>query len=96
MRVFLHVLDLVLAVYTWLLLASAVLYCLIGFGAIDASRRARAAIGAFLSAVTTPVLRPIRRLLPQPGGIDISPVVAIVLVAAIRYVIVLYILPKLP
>jgi YggT family protein len=96
MRVLLHVLDLVLAIYTWLLLASAVLYCLIGFGGIDPSRRAAAGIGAFLSSITEPALRPIRRILPRLGGVDVSPVVAIVMVAAVRYVIALYILPKLP
>jgi YggT family protein len=96
MRVLFQFIDVVLAIYIWLLLADAVLYCLIGFDRIDARRRAVAVFGACLSYVTGPVLRPMRRLLPALGGVDVSPIMAILLLAAVRYVIALYVLPKLP
>jgi len=95
MRAILHVVDLALAIYIWLLLAVAVLYWLTGFNQLDRGRPGVAQVAAALSAVTEPVLRPIRRLLPDLGGVDISPVVAIVLLAAIRYTIALFILPRL-
>jgi YggT family protein len=95
MRNLLHVVDFALAIYIWLLLATAVLYWLVGFSQLDRGRPGVAQVAAGLAAVTEPVLRPLRRLLPGLGGVDISPVVAIVLVAAIRYTIALFILPRL-
>jgi YggT family protein len=95
MRVLLHVLDIVLAIYTWLLLAGAVLYLLIGFGRLDAHRRGVAAADAWLSFVTEPARRPMRRILLGLGGVDYSPLFAMLIVTAIRYVIAIYVLPKL-
>jgi YggT family protein len=95
MRVLLHVIDFALAIYIWLLLARAVLSWLIEFKAVDGRRRVVALIGVWLSCVTEPALRLIRPFLPGLGGLDISPVVAIVMMATIRYVIALFILPKL-
>jgi len=96
MRVLLHVLDIALAIYTWLLLASAVLYWLIEFDRLDARRRGVAVVGAWLSWITEPVLRPMRRILPGLGGVDYSPLFAMLIVTAIRYLIAIYVLPKLP
>jgi len=96
MRVLLHVLDIALAIYTWLLLAGAVLYWLIEFGRLDARRRGVAVVGAWLSWITEPVLRPMRRILPGLGGVDYSPLFAMLIVTAIRYLIAIYVLPKLP
>ena len=44
-------------------------------------------IGEFLYRITEPVLRPIRNLLPNLGGIDVSPVVLFLIIIFIRYVI---------
>jgi len=96
MRVLLHVLDIALAIYTWLLLAGAVLYWLIEFDRLDARRRGVAVVGAWLSWITEPVLRPMRRILPGLGGVDYSPLFAMLIVTAIRYLIAIYVLPKLP
>jgi YggT family protein len=96
MRVLFYVIDLVLAIYIWLLLADAVLYCLIEFDRLDARRRAVAVLDACLSYVTEPLLRPLRRILPGLGGVDVSPIMAILVVVAVRYAIALFILPKLP
>jgi YggT family protein len=96
MRVLFQVIDIVLAIYTWLLFTGAALYLLIEFDRLDARRRGAAVVGAGLARVTEPVLRPMRRLLPGLGGVDTSALAAILIVTAIRYVIALYILPKLP
>jgi YggT family protein len=95
MRTFFHAVDLALAIYIWLLLATAVLSWLVGFSQLDRGRPGVAQIATALSVVTEPVLRQVRRVLPDLGGVDISPVVTIVLVAAIRYAIALFILPRL-
>ena len=94
MSSFLFVIDLALEIYIWILLATALLSLLIGFNVLSTDNRAVAIIGKFLDNVTEPVRRPMRYLLPNFGGIDISPVVLIALIIAIRYVIVLYVLPN--
>ena len=81
----LFVVDLVLEVYIWLLLATAVMSWLVGFGVVSTEHRAVAIIGKFLDTLTEPVRRPMRRILPDFGGVDASPLFLIVLIMAIRY-----------
>jgi YggT family protein len=69
----------VISIYIWLLIAQAVLSWLVSFGVVNRHNRAVATIGDFLWRITEPLLRPIRRVLPDLGGIDISPVVLILL-----------------
>jgi YggT family protein len=47
----------------------------------------------FLDAVTEPVLRPIRSILPNLGGVDISPIILILLIIFIQNLIVDYLMP---
>lgn len=70
----------VLDIYFWILIASAVYSWLYAFNVINPRNQAIASIGQFLYAVTEPVLAPIRRRLPNLNGIDISPIVVIVLI----------------
>jgi YggT family protein len=53
-----------------------------------------AMVGDFLYRITEPALRPIRNMLPNLGGIDISPVILILIIIFIRFCIALYILPN--
>jgi YggT family protein len=94
MRALFLVIDLALELYIWLLIASAVLSWLIAFNVVNTRNNAVAMIGDFLYRITEPALRPIRNLLPNMGGIDISPVILILVIIFIRYVIALYILPN--
>jgi len=64
-----------ITIYVWLLIAQAVLSWLLAFGVINRYNRAVSLIGDFLYRVTEPALRPIRSILPNFGGIDISPIV---------------------
>jgi YggT family protein len=94
MRALFLVIDLALELYIWLLIASAVLSWLIAFNVVNTRNNAVAMIGDFLYRITEPALRPIRNLMPNMGGIDISPVILILLIIFISYVIALYILPN--
>ncbi len=76
--------DLVLDLYTWILIASAVFSWLYAFNVINSSNQFVNSIGRFLYAVTEPVLAPIRRILPNLGGIDVSPIVVLVLIFFLR------------
>ncbi len=69
----------VISIYIWLLIGQAVLSWLIAFGIVNRHNRVVGMIEDFLWRITEPALRPIRRILPNLGGIDISPVVLILL-----------------
>ena len=94
MRALFLVIDLALQLYVWLLIAAAILSWLVAFNVVNTRNPVVATIGQFLYAITEPALRPIRTRLPNLGGIDISPVVLILIIIFIRYVIALYILPN--
>jgi YggT family protein len=63
--------------YIWAVIISAVLSWLVHFGVINTRNQFVTAIGGFLWRITEPALRPIRRVLPNLGGIDISPIILI-------------------
>jgi YggT family protein len=94
MRALFLVIDLALQLYIWILIAAAVLSWLIAFNVVNTRNPVVASVGEFLYRITEPVLRPIRNLLPNLGGIDISPVILILIIIFLRYVIALYILPN--
>ena len=71
--------DLALSIFTWILIGSAIFSWLFAFNVINSSNRFVAMLGQFFYNVTEPVLRPIRRFMPDLGGIDISPIVVILL-----------------
>ena len=93
-RIVAVVLDLLLAIYLYVLLATAVLSWLIGFRALTTENRTVAAIDLILSRATEPVRRPVRWLLPKLGGLDVSPIVAIALIVVLRYLVAIYVLPR--
>lgn len=76
--------DLVLSIFTWILIGSAIFSWLYAFNVINSSNRFVASLGSFFYNVTEPVLRPIRRFMPDLGGIDISPIVVLVLIFFLR------------
>jgi YggT family protein len=84
MYAFLNLVSTVISIYVWLLIAQAVLSWLVAFGIVNRYNRVVATIGDFLWRVTEPLLRPIRRVLPDLGGIDISPVILILVLWFLR------------
>ena len=93
MRAILDVILIVLDLYIWLLIAAAILSWLVAFNVVNARNQFVAMVGDFLFRITEPVLRPIRNMLPSLGGIDVSPVVLILIIILIKDVIVRYIYP---
>ncbi|CAD7042794.1 YggT family protein [Pseudorhizobium endolithicum] len=76
--------DLALNLYTWVLIASAIFSWLYAFNVINSRNQFVNAIGTFLYNVTEPVLRPIRRVMPDLGGIDISPIIVLLIIFFLR------------
>jgi len=77
MNPFLWLIDTVITLYIWILIAAAVLSWLVAFNVVNTRNPVVASIGDFLYRITEPALRPIRSVLPNLGGIDISPVILI-------------------
>ena len=94
MRALFLVIDLALQLYVWIVIAMAIFSWLVAFNVVNTRNHVVAMIGDFLYRITEPALRPIRRVLPNLGGIDISPVILFLIIIFIRYVIALYIIPN--
>jgi YggT family protein len=77
MNPFLWLIDTIITLYIWILIAAAVLSWLIAFNVVNTRNPVVSSIGDFLYRITEPALRPIRSVLPNLGGIDISPVILI-------------------
>jgi YggT family protein len=76
-----------LTLYIYILIAAAVMSWLIAFNVINPRNQFVAMLGEFLYRITEPVLRPIRERLPNLGGIDISPIIVILIIIFIQSVI---------
>ena len=94
MRAILDIILLILQIYIWLLIASAILSWLVAFNVVNTRNQVVSMIGEFLYRITEPVLRPIRSMMPNLGGIDVSPVILILLILLLENVIVRYIYPN--
>jgi YggT family protein len=94
MRAILDVILIALQIYVWLLIAAAVLSWLIAFNVVNTRNQFVATVGEFLYRITEPALRPIRNMMPNLGGIDISPVILILIIFLIERVIMYYIYPN--
>lgn len=93
MRAILDLILLVLQLYTWVIIAMAILSWLVAFGVINVRNDFVRSVWNGLLAVTEPVLMPIRRRLPNLGGLDLSPVVLLLAIFFLERVIVYYLYP---
>ena len=76
-----------LTLYIYVLIAMAVMSWLIAFGVVNSRNPVVQTVGEYLYRNTEPLLRPIRSLLPNLGGIDVSPVILILLILFVQAVI---------
>lgn len=77
----------VIQMYIWVIIASAVMSWLIAFGVVNTHNRFVFMVADFLQRVTEPAIAPIRRYMPDLGGIDISPIILILLLIFIQSVV---------
>lgn len=82
-----------LNIYIWILIAAAIYSWLYAFNVINTRNQFVNMIGRFLYSVTEPVLRPIRRFMPDLGGVDISPIIVFILIYLIQQLIIYYLYP---
>jgi YggT family protein len=82
----------ILLIYSWIIIASAIVSWLVAFGVVNVRNQFVRVLVDFLYRITEPVLRPIRRFLPNLGGIDISPVIALLVIFFLDHLIKEYML----
>ncbi|MDR3448164.1 MAG: YggT family protein [Alphaproteobacteria bacterium] len=70
----------ILTLYVWVLIVGAVISWLVAFGVINPYSRIVQTLGDFITRITEPALRPIRRIVPVVGGLDLSPLVLIFII----------------
>jgi len=87
----LAIFDVILAalwIYWWIIIAAAVMSWLIAFNVVDTRNRFVYAVADMLNRLTEPALRPIRQFMPNLGGIDISPIIVLLIIYLIQQVII--------
>ena len=94
MRAVLDIVFLVLNLYSYVIIGTAVMSWLIAFNVVNIRNDLVRSIWNTLTALTEPFLQRIRRVLPYTGGVDLSPVVLYLLLLLIERIIALYIYPN--
>jgi YggT family protein len=76
--------DMLLSIVTWIIIAQVILSWLFVFNILNTSSQGVRTIAVAIDRLTAPLYRPIRRLLPDFGGIDFSPLVVLILIQVIK------------
>ena len=90
-----RLIDTVISLYIWLLIAQAILSWLIAFNVINSYNQFVSRVIEFLWRITEPALRPIRKFVPLIGGVDVSPIVLILILYFVRDLLRYDVLPAL-
>ncbi len=80
----LWLIETVIELYIWCIIIQVVMSWLVAFNVVNLHNRFVFTVGEFLNRIIEPALRPIRRFLPKLGGIDISPMVLLLLLFFLR------------
>ena len=82
-----RIVGIALDLYVWVVIIGAILSWLIAFNILNTTNQVVYTIVDFLYRITEPALRPIRRIMPNLGGIDISPIVLILILIFLQMVL---------
>lgn len=83
--------DTILNIFFWCIILSAILSWLIAFEVINTQNRFVFHLYDFLNRITNPFLKPIRRIVPSIGGVDISPVILLLAIIFIQNLLAEYV-----
>jgi YggT family protein len=81
---FIEVILILLDIVWWLIIASVVASWLVAFGVVNTRNDVVYRILDILNRVTDPILRPIRRLIPPMGGLDLSPMIVLLIIYVLQ------------
>ena len=78
------ILSALLGLLSWAIILNAILSWLVVFDVINLRNRFVYSLSHFLEAVTRPIMRPIQRIVPSLGGVDISPIIVLLIIWGVR------------
>ena len=81
---FIEAILIILDVIWWLVIASVIASWLIAFGVVNTRNQAVYTIISFLNRATEPLFRPIRRVVPPLGGLDLSPMILLLIIYIVQ------------
>ncbi len=87
MHALLNLILRILDFYSYVIIATAIMSWLLAFDVINFRNDLVRSVWNFLNALTEPLLRPIRRVLPNLGGIDVSPIILLLLLMFVQELI---------
>ena len=90
MKAILDVILAILNIASWIIIIQAILSWLVVFRVRDRRNSVAASIWGALERITEPVYRPIRNMLPQMSGLDITPLIVLLIIFFLQQVIVRY------
>jgi YggT family protein len=76
--------DLLLSIVTWIIIIQVILSWLFAFNVLNTGSHGVRTLAVAIDRITAPLYRPIRRILPDFGGIDFSPLVILILIQVIK------------
>src|SRR5438270_13162016 len=76
--------DLLLSIVTWIIIIQVVLSWLFAFNVLNTSSHGVRTLAVAIDRVTAPLYRPVRRILPDFGGLDFSPLVILILIQVVK------------
>ena len=79
-----QILDFLLRIVGWVIIGQVIISWLFAFNVLNASSSGVRAFAEALERITAPLYRPIRKILPDFGGIDFSPLVLLLLIQILR------------
>lgn len=78
-----------LQILSFLIIASAILSWLVAFDVVNLRNRFVYSVASFLESIVRPVLYPLRRMIPPLGGMDITPIIALLIIQGMQ----IYLIP---
>ena len=77
----------ILELLVWAIIISAILSWLVAFDVINLRNRFVNSVAKFLEAVTRPVMAPVQKIIPPLGGVDISPIIVLLIITGVRAIL---------
>ncbi len=78
------IIDFLLSIVTWIIIVQVVLSWLFAFNVLNTTSQGVRTFAIAIDRITAPLYRPVRRILPDFGGIDFSPLVILILIQVIK------------